>query len=61
MEESKHEERDGRKKTGGKEKRKVNYFSVDISFSVASDKFWHLMTLNIIFISLRLGLWFTKG
>lgn len=30
-------------------------------FSVASDMFWHLIRLNIIFIRLRPGLWFTKG
>lgn len=51
-----------KKEMEGRKKRvKVNYFSVDISFSVTLDKFWHLMNLNIIFVSLRLGLWFTKG
>lgn len=47
---------------GKRGQREVNFvFSQDNTcFSVTSDRFWHLMRLNTIFISLRLGLWFTK-
>lgn len=55
-------EREGVKKERMRKERGLELFSfLKLIFSVTSDMFWHLLRLNIIFIRLQPGLWFTKG